>query len=187
MTPDAALRPAVFLDRDGVLNYARVVAGRPYPPKDASDVRILPGAAEACVTLSDAGLLLIVITNQPDVARGTTTRAVVEAVNREVLRRVRIDEVVVCFHDTADGCACRKPEHGMLSDTAHRRHVDLSLSVVVGDRWSDMEAGRRAGCRTVFLDYGYTEPAPTSQDLTVRSLMDAVPWILGACRISESS
>lgn len=175
-------RPGVFLDRDGVVNRAVVVDGHPFPPASVDDLEILDGVVDACDRFRRAGLAVIVVTNQPDVARGTTTQASVEAINRALCERVAVDEVVVCFHDNADGCGCRKPAPGLLVDAAQRWSVDLAASVMVGDRWGDISAGRRAGCATVFVDNGYAERHPEGQDLTVSNLADAVPWILARCQ-----
>jgi D-glycero-D-manno-heptose 1,7-bisphosphate phosphatase len=150
-------RPAVFLDRDGVLNRPIVRDGKPYPPASLDEVEFLPGVREAVQALSEAGYLLICITNQPDVSRGTQRREVVEAINAAVQAALPLDEIIVCY-DTADESPRRKPNPGMILEAAQRRNIDLSRSFVVGDRWKDMEAGRRAGCRTILIDYGYREP-----------------------------
>jgi len=177
-TQGPAGRRAVFLDRDGVLNRANVVDGKPLPPASVDELELLPGVGQACRELHEAGLLLIVVTNQPDVARGTQTMEAVEALNRELSSRLPLDEVRVCPHDDADRCQCRKPAPGLLLDAAHDWGIDLENSVMVGDRWRDVEAGRRAGCKTVFIDSGYSERPPEAPDLTVRGLGEAVHWIL---------
>ena len=174
----APARRAAFLDRDGVLNRARVVDGVPHPPASVEELELLPGVEVACRRLHDAGLMLIVVSNQPDVARGTQTMATVEALNRELAGRLPLDEIRVCPHDDADACDCRKPAPGMLLDAAREHEIDLAKSVMVGDRRRDVEAGKRAGCRTVFIDAGYSERPPEAPDLTVRELGEAVPWIL---------
>jgi D-glycero-D-manno-heptose 1,7-bisphosphate phosphatase len=173
-------RPAVFLDRDGVLNEAFVIDGTPHPPATVTDLHVIPSAAEACRELGAAGYALVVVTNQPDVARGTDTMANVEALNRAVAAQVPIDEFVTCPHDDADGCDCRKPKPGMLLDAAGRMGLDLARSFMVGDRWRDIEAGRRAGCTTVFVDRGYTERKPEKPDIVVNELVEAVPQIIAA-------
>jgi len=177
-TQGPAGRRAVFLDRDGVLNRANVVDGKPLPPASVDELELLPGVEQACRQLHEAGLLLIVVTNQPDVARGTQTMATVEALNRELSSRLPLDEIRVCPHDDADHCDCRKPAPGLLLDAAHDWGIELENSVMVGDRWRDVEAGRRAGCKTVFIDSGYSERPPEAPDLTVRGLGEAVHWIL---------
>jgi D-glycero-D-manno-heptose 1,7-bisphosphate phosphatase len=178
VSPESEGRSAVFLDRDGVLNRALVVDGTPLPPTSVADLELLPGVEDACRELHDAGLMLIVVTNQPDVARGTQTMTEVKALNEALSSRLPLDEIRVCVHDDPDQCECRKPAPGMLLDAAREHGIDLETSVMVGDRWRDVEAGQRAGCKTVFVDWGYPERSPQGQDLTVRSLEEAVPWIL---------
>jgi D-glycero-D-manno-heptose 1,7-bisphosphate phosphatase len=169
---------AVFLDRDGVLNEAVVRDGRPHPPRSADAVRLLPGVTEACAALAEAGLRLIVVTNQPDVARGTQALSDVEAINDQLRAALPLDEVVVCPHDDADDCGCRKPRPGMIVDAARRWDIDLACSVTVGDRWRDIAAGRAAGTRTVHIDRHYAEPAPAEPDLIVSELEESVQWII---------
>jgi D-glycero-D-manno-heptose 1,7-bisphosphate phosphatase len=168
---------AVFLDRDGVLNRAVVRGGKPYPPSTAADVEIPADVPAALARLKAAGFRLVVVTNQPDVARGHQRRSIVEAINSVLATTLPLDEFRVCYHDDADGCGCRKPEPGLLLRApAH----DLAQSVMVGDRWRDIEAGRRAGVRaTILVDHGYTEPRPSEPDCRVQSLAEAVDWILG--------
>jgi D-glycero-D-manno-heptose 1,7-bisphosphate phosphatase len=168
--------PAVFLDRDGVLNRALVVNGRPGAPLAIEDFEILPGVDHALGRLKSAGYALVVVTNQPDVARGRMTRETVEAMHARLLETLQLDEIRVCYHDKHDGCRCRKPAPGMLLDPPT---YAVERSVIVGDRWSDIEAGRRAGCRAAILvDYDYDEPLTAPPDVRVRSLAEAVDWIL---------
>jgi D-glycero-D-manno-heptose 1,7-bisphosphate phosphatase len=172
------MRPGVFLDRDGVLNRAVVREGRPYPPAAPAELEILPGVADACADLRAAGYVLIVITNQPDVARGTQRREVVEAIHDTLRAQVAVDEIRACYHDDADACACRKPAPGALLEAARAWDLDLSASYMVGDRWRDIEAGRRAGCRTILVDNDYAERQAAAPDRRVRSLAEAACWIL---------
>jgi len=171
-------RRAVFLDRDGVLNRATVRDGDPYPPATVADVELIPGAADACRRLADAGWLLVVVTNQPDIARGTSTAADVDAVNQAVVDDLPVEEVVVCPHDDVDGCACRKPLPGMIVDAAERLGVDLAASALVGDRWRDIDAGRAAGVETFFVDHGYEEELRAAPDHVVASLAAAADVLL---------
>jgi D-glycero-D-manno-heptose 1,7-bisphosphate phosphatase len=171
-------RRAVFLDRDGVLNAAVVRDGVPHPPAGAEELEMLPGVEEACARLRGAGYDLVVVTNQPDIARGTQTAEAVERINNVLVEALPLDEVVVCPHDDADDCPCRKPKPGMLVDAAGRRGLDLAASFMVGDRWRDVEAGRRAGCKTIFVDRGYDQGL-AQPDVTVSDLGEAAAWILG--------
>jgi len=169
---------AVFLDRDGVLNAAIERDGRPHPPASVEQLVILPGVAGALADLKRAGFLLVVVTNQPDVARGTTTRAAVEAIHNALRAALPLDAISSCFHDDADRCACRKPAPGLLLEAAAARDVNLSRSFMVGDRWRDVEAGAAAGCRTVFVDHAWREKRPERYDAKVSSLAEAAAWIL---------
>jgi D-glycero-D-manno-heptose 1,7-bisphosphate phosphatase len=175
---DSRIRRAVFLDRDGVINRARVCDGKPYPPASVDELEVLPGVAASLHRLKAAGYLLVVVTNQPDVARGTQSKAVVEAMHARLAALLPIDEFRTCYHDDSDKCTCRKPQPGLILDAASTHDVDLGSSVMVGDRWRDIEAGRRAGCATVFLDYGYNERQPEAPDAVVGSLEEAAAWIL---------
>ncbi|OHB71975.1 MAG: D,D-heptose 1,7-bisphosphate phosphatase, partial [Planctomycetes bacterium RBG_16_41_13] len=152
--------------------------GRPYPPAIVAEVEILPGVVEALQRLKMAGFVLIVVSNQPDVARGTTPQETVEAINAFLANRLPVDRFIMCYHDSADNCDCRKPRPGMLFAGAKEFDVDLSSSYMVGDLWRDVEAGIAAGCKTIFVDYGYDEKRPQSYDYQVFSLQEAAITIL---------
>jgi D-glycero-D-manno-heptose 1,7-bisphosphate phosphatase len=168
---------AVFLDRDGVLvrAYERGEVSR--PPASLEELELLPGVVEACAALHRSGFLLVCVTNQPDIARGKADAADVAALNARVVVLLGLDDVLTCPHDDADQCPCRKPLPGMLLEAAERWTIDLSASIMVGDRWRDIEAGRAAGCGTVFVDHGYAERQPENPDLVVEGLPAAVTWI----------
>ncbi len=169
---------AVFLDRDGVLNRAIVRDGTPKPPATLDEVEIPAEVPEALRRLRQAGFALIGVTNQPDVARGTLARETAEEINQLIASKVSLDEVRACYHDDADGCECRKPNPGMMLAVAEERGIDVSDSFMVGDRWRDVEAGRRAGCSTVLIDRGYADGVRAEPDVTVGSLAEAASWIL---------
>ena len=169
---------AIFLDRDGVLNRAVVREGKPYPPPRVEDVEVYSGLREQLQRLKDLGFILIVVTNQPDVARGTTSKQTVEEINGLIRRELpAIDQVIVCFHDNSDGCNCRKPRPGMLLSGAAEFDVDLTRSYMIGDRRSDVEAGLAAGGRTIFIDRAYAEPSPTNFHHRVSSTQEALTII----------
>jgi D-glycero-D-manno-heptose 1,7-bisphosphate phosphatase len=170
---------AVFLDRDGVLNQSVVPEGIPCPPACVDELEIFPDAAGALQRLKQAGYLLIVVTNQPDIARGTQTRAVVDEINAALGAALPVDEFVVCPHDNAANCTCRKPKPGMVLEAAARHGVDLKESFLIGDRWRDIDCGAVAGVRTVLIDRGYRERAPEHvPDFVAGSLGAAADWIL---------
>ena len=171
-------RAAVFLDRDGVLNRTFIRDGTPYPPVSLRDLEILPHVPEALSALKAQGYSLVVVTNQPDVARGTASRELVDSIHERLKAELGLDAIFTCFHDDADECDCRKPKPGLLFRAAHDLGIDLTSSFMVGDRWRDVEAGRRAGCRTLFVDCSYRETPPGSYDFRVGSLLEASGIIL---------
>ena len=173
------MKRAVFLDRDGVINRAVVRDGKPYPPASLEEIEILPGVHEALQKLHDANYLLVVVTNQPDVARGAAKREDVELMNAFLSSQLPIDDFKTCYHDSGDKCNCRKPLPGALIEAAQEHNIDLSKSFMVGDRWRDVEAGASAGCKTFFINYRYAEQKPDAPDFIVSSLLEAKKIILG--------
>jgi len=170
---------AVFLDRDGVINRAFVRDGKPVPPPTLQELEVLPGVPEALRDLKQHGYELLVVTNQPDVGRGKQSRQALDAMHKLLSDRLPIDDILVCTHSDADKCDCRKPLPGMLLEAARKHNVDLAASFMVGDRWRDIEAGYNAGCKTILIDYGYSERPPDRvPDLRVGSLREAADWII---------
>ena len=142
-------------------------------------MRIAADAPTALERLRAAGFRLIVVTNQPDVARGTQQREQVDAIHAVLRERLPLDAVYACFHDDADRCACRKPAAGLLLAGAREFALDLGASYLIGDRWRDIDAGWAAGVTPLRIDYGYTERAPERAPAGVfPSLKVAVDWIL---------
>ena len=173
-----SLKRAVFFDRDGVLNAAVVRDGAPHPPSALGELQIDPAAADGIARLHSLGFRTVVITNQPDVARGMQRRDVVDAINASVQRETGIDAVYTCFHDNSDRCACRKPKPGLIFAAAADLGLDLRQSYLVGDRYGDVQAGLTAGCTSILIDRGYDEtPAETGAAYTVRSLHEALNCI----------
>ena len=172
------MRPAVFLDRDGVLNKAFFRDGTPLPPKDLSNVEVLPGVKEAVQLLIKYNFEIVVVTNQPDVARGITSQDSVEAINAYLGKELGIQHFFICIHEDSDGCDCRKPKPGLILNAAKVLDIDLTKSSMVGDRWRDMSAGQAAGCNCFFIDYGYEEKSPVLPFTKVSSLMEATLLIL---------
>jgi D-glycero-D-manno-heptose 1,7-bisphosphate phosphatase len=167
---------AVFLDRDGVINQIVYRDGRPGSPRDVNELALTQGAANAVESLQVHGFRVFMITNQPEVARGTLHQANLEAIMDVIRENCAVDDVAICVHDDADRCNCRKPKPGMLTALAERWSIDLTRSFVVGDTWRDMEAGLAAGCCTLLIDQPYN--AGARADLHVASLSAAVVAIL---------
>lgn len=169
---------AVFLDRDGVINRPIVKDGKPFPARSLEEFELLPGTVEACTILKRMGPL-IVVTNQPDVGRGTLDRNVVEKIHAEMCRLLPIARVEVCYEDGFDPQSpFYKPAPGMLLRAAEEMGIDLSASVMIGDRWRDVECGRAAGCLTIWINRGYDEELRNPPDHTAASLLDAAELLV---------
>jgi D-glycero-D-manno-heptose 1,7-bisphosphate phosphatase len=177
----------VFLDRDGVLNEAfpeEVPSARPEgfgttrPPMTVDELELLPGVPEALNRLRDAGFALVVVTNQPDVARGKQTRAAVEAINAKLTAELPLLDVFACYHDGPDKCDCRKPKPGLLLAAARKWDLDLPGAFLVGDRWSDIVAAHAAGCRAVLIDTPFSHAERCAPDHVATDIAGAADWIL---------
>lgn len=175
-------RAAVFLDRDGVLNRAFVRAGRPFPPQNLDEFELLPGVEAAARRLKGEGFALVVATNQPDVAKGTQRREVVDAMHERLRRALPLDAIKVCWCVEGPACECYKPKPGLLLEAAREFDLDLARSVMVGDRWRDVGAGRRAGCFTIFIDRGYDEVLEEAPDAVCADLAEAASVIIARGR-----
>ena len=170
---------AVFLDRDGVINRAFVKDGKPLPPQSLSELDILPGVPDSLYRLKKAGFLPIIVTNQPDVARGKTPKEVVEQIHGVLKEKLPLHDILVCYHDDIDNCQCRKPLPGMLFAAAEQYSINLGKSFMVGDRWRDVDAGKNAGCKTALIEYGYQDKmSKRHPDIVISSVSEATGWIL---------
>lgn len=182
-------RAAIFLDRDGVLNDP--VGSPPESPYHPADVRLAPSAAEGVRSLREAGYALVVVTNQPAAAKGTATVEALDAVSARVreLLGVEFDGWYTCLHHPAGVvpylsgvCDCRKPAPGMLLQAAHDLDLALPESWIVGDTDADIEAGRRAGIRTVLIPHpgsAHRRTGVARPDLEAVDLGAAAAAILG--------
>jgi len=176
----------VFLDRDGVLNEAVIRNGRAYPPRRADELKIYDDALAGCAMLKAAGFLLVVISNQPDVGRGTLERDVADEINRRLVTAIPVlDRLETCYHAGeryGEKCDCRKPKPGMLLRAARALQIDLGRSFVIGDRWRDVGCARAAGCRAIFIDRGYAESLVENPDVIVPSFAEAVTQVLALAK-----
>ena len=163
---------AVFFDRDGVLITTRVIDGVPTADNSLANVQFVPGAIELCQTLHHANVQTFMVTNQPDIARKKVDIEAVIEINRYVAQNCSLTDIGMCIHDDSDNCTCRKPKPGMIVDLASQYEIDLTASVMVGDRWRDVDAGNAAGCHTIFIDYQYGEKLISQPDLIVTSIAE---------------
>ena len=182
---------SVFLDRDGVLNHPVVKDGLPSPPAQLSEFELYPDVADCCARLKQAGFLLIVVTNQPDVGRGTQTHEAIAAMHARLKTEIpSLDDIEICFHAGSahgDPCDCRKPKPGMLLRAAATHQIDLKRSFLIGDRWRDVDCAHAAGCRAVFIDRGYREKLRKLPEFMVSNFNEAVAVILDATAQNDLS
>ena len=169
---------AVFLDRDGVLNRGYVRDGKSYAPRNIKDFRLLPYAIPSVKKLREAGYLVIVVTNQPDINNGLIARETVNEMHIQLKSKTLVNDILLCPHSREENCDCRKPKAGMLIEAAKKYNINLKKSFMIGDRASDIAAGLEAGCRTIFINRKYNETAPVTQEITFLSIKSATNYII---------
>lgn len=176
------MNKAAFLDRDGVIN-RKAKEGQYVTSWE--EMQILPGVTDATALLNRAGFLVIVVSNQRCVAKHLISAKELDVLHDRMRAHfaehgAEINAVYYCPHDTSPTCACRKPAPGMIFEAAHSFDIDLASSWMIGDSAIDVEAGKRAGCKTARLtELGATNSVHASQcNITANSLLDAVTQIL---------
>ena len=167
------MKKAVFLDRDGVIKEAIVKNGLPTPPSLLDELKILPGVKESILKLKKLNFVCIIVTNQPDVSRGKINKNTVIKINNFLKKKIELDDIFVCYHDDQDNCNCRKPKPGLLLQARKKWNVDFKKSFIIGDRWRDIHAGKKVGCKTIFLDYKYKDIKPKNPDFVTDTLLNA--------------
>jgi len=167
------IKRAIFLDRDGVLNETIIKEKEITSPLNLNDLKVFPEVKETLLTFKKYGYLLIMVTNQPDIARNKNTKKNVEEINNFLKNHLNLDDIFVCYHDDKDFCDCRKPKSGMLIAASKKHNIDLPKSFIIGDRWRDIEAGKNAECKTIFIDFKYQEKLKSKPDYTITSIADA--------------
>jgi len=177
----------VFLDRDGVLNRAFPEGETTRPPTSVDELELLPGVPESLAKLRTAGFVLVVVTNQPDVARGKQTRTAVEAINAKMQSELPLLDVFACYHDSGDKCHCRKPKPGLLHDAAAKHDLDIETAFLIGDRWSDIVAAHAAGCQAVLIETPFSNAERCRADHTATNITSATEWILATAARERAS
>lgn len=169
----AQTRNAVFLDRDGVLVDAIIKEGEPFSARSLEQFSITPSAVSFVRNCREAGLFVACITNQPDVERGLLPRDVLDDMHKQLRDCLDLDDLRVCYSSHLSDFR-KKPNPGMLEELAEEHKLNLPGSFMLGDTWKDIEAGRRAGCKTIFLDNGYKDTSlSAAPDFVVKSLAEA--------------
>ena len=166
------MNSAIFLDRDGVVNYSIICEKKPYAPLNLNELKIIPEIKSVINTFKQRQFKVFVITNQPDVARGKVKKEEVEKINASIQSQLSIDEIFTCYHDNQDHCECRKPKPGAFIALSQKYNIDLTKSIMVGDRAKDIEAAKNANCPSVFIDYGYNEIKPLDQNYTINGISE---------------
>ena len=169
---------AIFLDRDGVINRGYVENGKSYAPRRIEDFKLLPYVKESIKKLINNGFLIIIVTNQPDISNGLLSLEVLHLMHNKLRKKLAVTDIYFCPHSKNENCECRKPKPGMIVAAAKKYKINFSKSFLVGDRASDIEAGKKVGCRLIFINRNYKEPKPISQELTVNNLKSATNYIL---------
>lgn len=173
-------KPAIFFDRDGVLTVSKRINGKGFAPRDLTDFCLYDDAISSLKKTRNAGFLNIVVSNQPDVATGLLQRSVLNEMNNILFNKLALDGVFNCQHAKENNCSCRKPKPGMIYTATQKFNVDLSGSWIIGDRDSDIQAGKLAGIRTIFIDRSWVSESGYSADFRCESLRDAVELIFEA-------
>ena len=167
------MKKSVFLDRDGVINKVYIKDGLPRSPNSSNELKILPGVRESIIKLKKLNFICLMVTNQPNVSRKKIDKNSVIQMNNFLKNEIALDDIFVCYHDDSDNCNCRKPKPGLLLQAGKKWDVDFKKSFMIGDRWRDIQAGEKVGCKTIFLDYKYNEKKPKKPDFVSDSLLNA--------------
>ena len=172
------MNKAIFLDRDGVISKSFLIGGKSFAPRKFKDFKIFSSSAKLVKRLKLAGYMVFVVTNQPDVGKKLISKNTLKKMHNKIIKEMEVDQIYSCVHSQNAGCYCRKPKPGMILKAAKKYNIDLKRSFMVGDRASDIKAGLKAKCRSIFLDKKYKEQKPKAQEATFSNLAEATQYIL---------
>ena len=145
------MKPGIFFERDGILNVVRIEHQRQVTPLTLEEFHVNEELAPLLRRLKAEGFILIATTNQPGLSRGYQSRRELDRMHDLLVRKLPLDDILVCPHDETDRCPCRKPNPGLLVEAAFKWHLGLDCSFVVSDKWQDAQAARTAGCTSLLL------------------------------------
>ena len=171
------MRKAIFLDRDGVLNKTVKYKNISIPPKDLSQLQLMEGIKNQLVILKKLKFLLLVVTNQPDVARGNQKKSNVVEINNYLKKKLFLDDIFVCWHEKDGICECRKPKPGLFLKAQKKYNIKLEESYMIGDRFTDVIAGKNAGCKTILMLNLMENQRNLNADFSAKNMEEAVNWI----------
>ena len=178
------MQKAVFVDRDGVLIKAPRINNKPHSIKKIEQLKIIKGVVRG-IKILKKNFKIIMVTNQPDVCRKRIKKNNVIKINNFLKKKLKLDDIYVCYHDNIHKCSCRKPKSGMLLLAKKKWNIDLKKSFLIGDRFSDIIAGKRVGCTNFFINYNYNETLPSKKSCYyVKSFYKAV---LGISKIIKKN
>jgi D-glycero-D-manno-heptose 1,7-bisphosphate phosphatase len=166
---------AIFFDRDGVLIEAPLINKKPNSVQSLKDVKLCKNILEICQYYKK-NYYLIMVTNQPDYSRGVNSKKNIININNFLKKKLNLDMIYVCYSDN-EKCIDRKPNPGMLLKAKKKYKINLKKSFMIGDRWRDVGAGNRAGCRTIFIDRNYSEKVIYKPNYSIRKLKDILSII----------
>ena len=160
---------ALFLDRDGVINkVVGVVNKKPFSPRNFRDFKLKRGVRSFLEKAKRMGFLNIVITNQPDIARGLMKKEELKKMHRFIKKNLAIDDIFVCCHIDEDNCNCRKPKPGLIKKAVRKWKIDLKKSFIIGDTWRDIDLGRNFNIKTILIKTNYNRSAQKKCDFKVK-------------------
>ena len=172
------MNKAIFLDRDGVISKTFLINGKSFAPRKFKDFKIFSSSVKSIKRLKLAGYMVFVVTNQPDVGKKLISKNTLQKMHNKIIKEIKVDKIYSCIHTQNTGCYCRKPKPGMILKAAKKYNIDLKQSFMIGDRASDIKAGLKAKCRSIFLDKKYKEQKPKTQEATFSNLTEATKYIL---------
>ena len=170
-------RKAVFLDRDGVLNIPKVKNGKSFAPLKFINFRLYPNVSKYCKILKRNNFLIIIVTNQPDIKKGKLKVTELNKMHQKLHNKILYDDLFFSSSLTINS-KYRKPNPGMLIKAINKYNICIKKSYIIGDRWSDIQAGINVGCKTVFIDRNYREKKPVKFDFKAKSFSMAVKFII---------
>lgn len=177
------MNKAIFIDRDGVINQLVSRDGGKYSPRLVTDFQIFPSVPNAIKQIREAGYLVVVVTNQPDISRGLLKPHVLDEMHQLLRAICQVDAIYVCPHDNSDDCLCRKPLPGMLLQAATDLSIDLNNSWMIGDRATDMQAGNAVGLSNIFIASGQEQRSEHTPEKGIVAsfitLFEAIQFISG--------